>query len=124
MATIRPKIRLVRFSIYLVFNSNVRFYWFTLGVLSVWRVTHLFVAEDGPWNLLTRLRRRAGEGFFASLLDCFYCLSIWVAAPIAFVIGVGWKERLLLWFGMSGGAILLERATDPSSNRQTTLYYE
>ena len=84
----------------------------------------MFVAEDGPWNLLTRLRRRAGVGFFASLLDCFYCLSIWVAAPIAFVIGVGWKEQLLLWFGMSGGAILLERATDRRSESQTTLYYE
>jgi hypothetical protein len=84
----------------------------------------LFVAEDGPWDLLTRLRRRAGAGFFASLLDCFYCLSVWVAAPIAFVIGSSWKERLLLWLGMSGGAILLERATDRSSPPQTTLYYE
>jgi hypothetical protein len=51
-------------------------------------------------------------------------LSVWVAAPVAFVIGVGWKERLLLWLGMSGGAILLERATDHSSPPQTTLYYE
>ena len=102
----------------------MRFYWLILGVLSVWRVTHLFVAEDGPWNLLTRLRRRAGVGFFASLLDCFYCLSLWVSAPAALVIGVSWKERLLLWLALSGGAIVLERTTDRSSQQQSTLYYE
>ncbi len=102
----------------------MRFYWLILGVLSVWRVTHLFVAEDGPWNLLARLRQRAGEGFFASLLDCFYCLSLWVAAPVAWSIGQGGKERLLLWLALSGGAIILERCTGRVGPTQTTVYYE
>jgi len=108
----------------LVFNNDVRFYWLTLGVLSVWRVTHLFVAEDGPWNFLARLRQRAGEGFFASLLDCFYCFSLWVAAPIAWLIGQGVKERLLLWLALSAGAIVLERCTNRVGPTQTTVYYE
>ena len=92
-------------------NSKVRFYWLIIGVLSVWRVTHLLVAEDGPGQILVKLRRRAGEGFFASLLDCFYCLSLWIAAPLAWLLGQGWKERGLLWLSLSAGAILLERAT-------------
>lgn len=87
----------------------MKFYWLTLGVLSVWRVTHLLNAEDGPWNLVARLRRRAGTGFWADLLDCFYCLSVWVAVPLAYFIGRLWPERLLLWLALSGGAILLER---------------
>ena len=92
-------------------NSEMRFYWLILGTLSVWRVTHLLAAEDGPWHVMVRLRRQAGKGFFAELLDCFYCLSIWTAAPVAVLIGEAWRERILLWLALSGGAIVLERST-------------
>jgi|SRR5882724_12079515 len=79
-----------------------------LGVLGVWRVTHLLNAEDGPGKLLARLRRLAGSGFWGGLLDCFYCLSLWVAAPFAFLLGDNRREVLLLWLALSGAAILLE----------------
>lgn len=64
-------------------SKGMRFYWLILGILGVWRITHLLHAEDGPWDLVVRLRRRAGTGFWASLLDCFYCLSLCMAAPLA-----------------------------------------
>ena len=89
--------------------------WVVLGVLAVWRVTHLLQAEDGPWDLSLRLRRAAGTGFWGRLLDCFYCLSLWVALPVALFVGTGWGERALLWLGLSGGAIVLDRATTPAS---------
>jgi hypothetical protein len=89
----------------------MRFYWFVLGTLSVWRITHLLSAEDGPWDLIVRIRRAAGSGFWAKLLDCFYCLSLWIAVPFAVVIGETSKERFFLWLAFSAGAILLERAT-------------
>ncbi len=82
-----------------------------LGVLAVWRITHLLWGEDGPGDIFVRLRRRAGQGFFGRLLDCFYCLSLWFSAPFALMLGSTWFERALLWLGLSGGAILLERAT-------------
>jgi hypothetical protein len=86
-------------------------YWFVLGCLGVWRVTHLLNAEDGPWEISARLRLAAGSGFFGRLLDCFYCLSLWVAAPFAWFLGAGYGERLLLWLALSAGAILVERVT-------------
>jgi hypothetical protein len=89
----------------------VRYYWLILGVLAVWRLTHLLYAEDGPWDLLVMLRRKAGEGFWGGLLDCFYCLSLWIALPLAIWIGLSWTERALLWPAFSAGAILLERIT-------------
>ena len=70
-------------------------YWLVLGILCAWRITHLLQAEDGPWNLILRLRTLAGKGFPAQLLDCFYCLSLWVAAPLAWVVGETLTERLL-----------------------------
>ncbi len=85
-----------------------------LGVLCVWRITHLFQAEDGPGDVIVGVRRAAGEGFFGRLLDCFYCLSLWVAAPLAWVIGRTMIERVLMWLAFSGGAILVERSTTRS----------
>ena len=89
----------------------MNFYGLVLGILTTWRLTHLLNAEDGPWDVLVGLRRLAGSGFWAKLLDCFYCLSVWIAAPLAYVIGRGWGERLLLWPSLSAGAILAERLT-------------
>jgi hypothetical protein len=80
-------------------------------ILVVWRVTHLLWAEDGPADIFAHLRRLAGSSFLGRLLDCFYCLSLWVALPLAWVSGSGWLERGLLWLSISGGAILLERVT-------------
>jgi hypothetical protein len=82
-----------------------------VGGAAVWRVTHLLHAEDGPWDAFARLRRFVGKGGWGKMLECFYCLSVWVAPPFAAAIGVDWKARLLLWPALSGAAILLERAT-------------
>ena len=82
-----------------------------LAVLGVWRITHLLNAEDGPGRALVRLRQWVGFGFWGELLDCFSCLSLWVAAPFAILLGASWDEKLLLWPALSGAAILLERAT-------------
>jgi hypothetical protein len=102
----------------------MRFYWFVLGTLGVWRIVHLLNAEDGPWNLLARLRQLAGAGFWGSLVDCFYCLSLWVAAPFAYFLGARWKDRLLLWPALSGGAILLERLTSRREEPPPAIYTE
>ena len=63
-----------------------------IALLVVWRVTHLFWGEDGPWDVFVRFRRMVGDGFFGSLLDCFYCLSLWISAPLAWRLGHTWLE--------------------------------
>src|SRR5215467_837722 len=102
----------------------MKFYWLLLAILGVWRITHLLNAEDGPWNLLVRFRRAIGDGVLGQLLDCFYCLSLWIAIPFAWVVGQSWKERLLLWPALSGAAILLERATAPPAQVAAPAYFE
>ena|SRR5689334_4552331 len=98
------------------------FYWLALGLLAVWRITHLLHAEDGPWALIARARRYPARGFGRQLWDCFYCLSLWVALPCAVLIAATWKEGILLALSFSAGAILLERATGPNS--PPAIYYE
>jgi hypothetical protein len=45
---------------------------------------------------------------WGSLLDCFYCLSLWTAIPFTLLTGRNWQEWLLLWLALSAGAIVLE----------------
>jgi uncharacterized protein DUF1360 len=86
-------------------------YWFrfVLAVLATWRVTHLLAREDGPADLIVRFRARLGHGLLGRLMDCFNCLSLWVAAPAAFFVTRQPLDWLFTWLALSGAACLLER---------------
>jgi hypothetical protein len=86
----------------------------TLAVLATWRLATLLAHDDGPWDVVLRLRRALGDGAFGRLLDCFRCVSLWVAAPLAFTVGRGLLEWLLAWLALSGAACLLDRLGRPS----------
>jgi hypothetical protein len=85
------------------------------AVLALWRITHLFWGEDGPGNIFARLRAAAGSGFVGSLLDCFNCLSLWFALPLAALIARSWIEGVVVWLALSGAAILIQRAAEPKA---------
>lgn len=92
--------------------------------LATWRVSSLIVNEDGPFDLFLNIRKMAGivhgpdgrpmvipEQFFAELLSCVWCSSIWV--------GAAWALFWLLFpsvaisaaavFSLSTIAIILEK---------------
>jgi hypothetical protein len=109
----------------------MKFYWLVLGALAVWRITHLLNAEDGPLDVFARLRQFAGHGLWGEMLDCFYCLSLWIAVPFAWWLGDAWKERFLLWPALSAASIAIERLTspglrepEPKSEHGPALYFE
>jgi hypothetical protein len=82
---------------------------FVTAVLATWRVTHLLANEDGPGDIIVRLRRRLGHAWIGSLMDCFNCLSLWIAAPAAFLLSRRPLMWAAAWLALSGGACLLER---------------
>jgi hypothetical protein len=82
---------------------------FVISALAVWRLTHLLAAEDGPWDLMVRLRRRLGVDIWGKLMDCFNCLSIWISIPFAFYVASGILDILIVWFALSGTASLANR---------------
>lgn len=93
---------------------------FVLSALAVWRVTHLLAEEDGPWDMIASLRSKLGAGIFGRLMDCFYCLSLWLSLPLAIWLGnKSWIGSLLHWQALSGAACLLEKATE---GRNAPLY--
>jgi hypothetical protein len=82
---------------------------FLICVLATWRVSALLVREDGPYDLIARLRRATSNTMAGRALQCFYCTSLWVAAPAAFwLVGTTWRW-VVVWLALSGAACLLER---------------
>jgi hypothetical protein len=84
---------------------------FVLASLAVWRIAHLLAEEDGPADAVVRLRRRVGAGQLGELMDCFYCLSVWLAAPAGLAVARRRRDAPLTWLALSGAACLFERAT-------------
>lgn len=96
---------------------------FILG-LAAWRLASMVVRERGPWDMFVWARERAGivhdedkiptvypDKFFAQLLSCTWCFSMWV--------GTFWIFMYLLIppltiaiaavFALSTAAIVIDR---------------
>ena len=99
-------------------------YSFIMITLAVWRITHLLSSEDGPFGVVFWIRKKAGAGFFGNLLDCFYCLSIWISLPFAIWLGFGFADILLCWLALSAAACLLERVTIKENREKLPIYFE
>jgi hypothetical protein len=84
---------------------------FALAAFATWRLAHLVAEEDGPGDAVVWLRARAGTGELGKLMDCFYCMSIWVAAPMSVAVARRRRDIPLVWLAVSGAACLLEQAT-------------
>jgi hypothetical protein len=78
-------------------------------VVVVWRITHLISAEDGPFEVIIKFRKLLGNSIFGKLMDCFYCLSVWIGLLCSFVAAGNPKEIIILTLYYSGGAILIEK---------------
>ena len=90
------------------------------GSLACWRVTGLLQSEAGPFGVAARMRAAVGHSKF----ECFLCLSVWVAGPVAAgAPGGGWG-RVLLWPAVSAGAVLVQRVVFPASLDGVAVFHE
>ena len=85
---------------------------FLIAVLAIWRISHLISNEDGPFDVVIKFRKLFGQGFFGDLLDCFYCLNLWVSIPFVFLFTNRWLSGVVIWLALSGGACLLFKLTE------------
>jgi len=68
--------------------------------------------EDGPFELVIKLRKKLGNSFLGKLMDCFYCLSIWIGLSVAVFVGSDIIEIVILTIYYSGASVLLEKITN------------
>ncbi len=98
-----------------VLQAGAAGFWirFVLAVLATWRVSHLLASEDGPWDVVVRLRRWLGASMLGRMMDCFGCVSLWVALPFSLFVFRDPIAVAICWLALSGAAMLLEQLRPP-----------
>jgi hypothetical protein len=83
----------------------------TLAALAIFRTARMITEEDGPAFVFKRLRD-AHTNDKSSIdvgLRCFYCISFWVALPVAVLLVVvgDWPIWLwpIWWLGLAGASV-------------------
>lgn len=101
---------------------------FLIYGLAVWRISSLLVNENGPFNIFRWVRSKAGvmydldwnligvqHKFFAELLSCVWCCSLYVA--IGILIGRFYFSQITYYvcmgLALSALAILFEKWVRP-----------
>jgi hypothetical protein len=75
-----------------------------LIVLAIWRITSLLSQESGPFDIFEKINKTIPG------MDCFWCLSLWAAAPFAYFLHP--EAFLLYWLGYSAAAIVVNAVID------------
>lgn len=91
--------------------------------LATWRVCSMLVREAGPWKIFQRIRELAGithdedgnvlmipDRFFALLLSCTWCASMWVGTGwlIFFLLSPEIAIKIATAFSLSAVAIMVD----------------
>lgn len=83
--------------------------------LAIWRISRLLVAENGPFDVIKKLRILTGIVYNSyddstvvsypvwNPLHCIYCTSIWVMVVIVFV-----PKKVVNLIGANGAAMLIQ----------------
>lgn len=77
-------------------ESTALFFLYLIGGIATWRLTSLVVREDGPRDIIARLRRWIGVRYnhrsepyglnvVAQAILCFWCASIWVGLGLSLI---------------------------------------
>ena len=89
-----------------------------IGSFACYRITQLIVMDDGPFDIIQKLRIRLGVYDYGEngsstkalgrLFGCPYCIGVWVALILTLTLfPIGWLT-IAYWFGIAGAQSLLE----------------
>ena len=93
-----------------------------LSAFAVYRISHLFKYDEGPFHVFENARlvlgRRASYSptakFLADIVNCCYCSTVWIAIPFAFFVLFPRKltNIFVVWLGLAGASELLHIHSD------------
>jgi hypothetical protein len=90
---------------------------FLLTLLTRWpNIRHFAQKRGAPETIAgscARFRCRAQR----RMVDCFYCLSLWLSFPMVIWLSSGWVGLLAYWQAPAGIACLLEKAKPNPASR-------
>ena len=100
---------------------------FALAVLACYRLAILIASDDGPGDVLLRLRARLGaydygddgrpETSAGRLVSCEYCVGVWIAAALALLLFPIGLMSFVYWLSIAGGQAFLWSVTDAGTSQ-------
>jgi len=86
-------------------------FWFFVAVLATYRVSRMIAVEDGPFDVFSTLREKAGQKTWIGRgLHCVLCLSVWLAFLSALLLPfTSWKEYILISLALAGGVVVVHK---------------
>lgn len=100
--------------------ADTAVYPFVLLVLACYRLARFITRDDGPWQLMLRIRVRLGvydygengrpQRMWGLMLECPHCVGLWVALFMAVGLcwTMPWPVVVLTWWAIAGGQSFLE----------------
>jgi hypothetical protein len=95
----------------------MRWFYFVLGSLATFRLSHLVTAERGPFAIFERIRDSlpAGRGSAKEWLSCIFCFSLAASALVCAVLWTAavfpsWQDVVLHWLGFSAVTLIIKQA--------------
>ncbi len=88
---------------------------FLIRVLATYRLSHMIVDEQGPFDLAMNFRTYIYNApstpkWVKAGFACVLCVSFWVSFPITAVKkGLKWHEFIIEWLGVAGACLALHR---------------
>ena len=81
-------------------------------LLSIFGLAFLIKESDGPWGLMSWLRRQLMANkyigvFFYKLLDCYFCLGFHCGWIVYLLQGEPYRWHFLILWALAGSAISL-----------------
>lgn len=98
------------------------FDWFIYSLV-VWRIASLISHEEGPFDIFSRVRYKAGVRYdeksnefgknnLSRGILCLWCTSVWVALPVSAVWEISHSFSIvglfMVWMALSSSAILFD----------------
>jgi len=85
---------------------------FLLSTLAVWRIGHMILDENGPFNVFGKLanytdKLKYKDGGLKQLLNCFYCMSVYLSIPFSIYLANNVLEFFIYVLAMSALSIFL-----------------
>jgi len=82
-----------------------------IGILATYYLTLVMHAYDGLFGVFARIRAKAPEQI-QDMIECFVCLSFWIAGIMSFVVGVtGISNWIVTTLAFAGGAVIIRKVT-------------
>lgn len=102
---------------------------YLLSALAIYRLTSMFVEEDGPLHFFKRWRKylyslSARWQWVAEGFSCFYCLSFWVSLLLSVCIVQSLNLGLVVvWWSLAATVQLYRRHEDRETARINVARY-